>query len=101
LQSRQPTDPFRQNVTWSFYSFLQTIASPSMGAGGYGMIDQGFAVQCDLNNNSQQSIAQGFCFVYLTVPYLSTVRYFVIKLAGGGNVTITSQSTPPTPAQFA
>mgnify|MGYP003336130354 CR=1 FL=1 len=42
----------------------------------------------------------GFLFAYAAVRYLNTVRYFVIKLAGGGNVDVSSQATAPTASQF-
>jgi hypothetical protein len=63
------------------------------------MIDD-FSVQCDLNNNPPNLQALGFLFAYCAVRYLNVVRYFVIKLAGGGNVNVSVQNTAPTPAQF-
>lgn len=99
LQSVQPNDPTRTNALMVVNSFLQSLVDPSSGSGGYGMIDS-FSCQCDQNNNTPTTIAQGFLFLYAAVRYLATVRYFVIKLAGGNNVTVTSQSSAPTAAQL-
>ena len=63
------------------------------------MIDA-WSVQCDLTNNPPALQARGYLFAYCTVRYLNEVRYFVVKLAGGGNVTVTTQSAPPSPTQF-
>ena len=35
-------------------------------------------------------------FAFCAVRYLAVVRYFVIRLAGGNNVTVTVQDTAPT-----
>lgn len=99
LQSVQANDPTRQNAYFAFTSFNSDLASPQFGSGGYGMIDWAIA-QCNLLNNPPVLQARGFLFVYETVRYLNVIRYFVIKLAGGGNVQVTSQVTPPTAAQF-
>jgi hypothetical protein len=79
--------------------FFAQLADPAFGSAGNGIIDA-FAVQCDLANNPPASQALGYLFAYCTVRYLNVVRYFVVKLAGGGNVVVTTQSTPPTPSQF-
>jgi uncharacterized protein len=100
LQSVSPNDPTRQNIYFAFNSFMANLASPQLGSFGYGMIDK-WAVQCDLLNNPPNLQAQGFLFVYVTVRYLNEIRYFVVKLAGGGNVQVTSQATQPSPSQFA
>jgi len=99
LQSISPNDPTRQNVYFAFNSFLANLANPALGSNGYGLIDV-WAVQCDLNNNPPSLQAQGFLNVLVTVRYLNIVRYFIIKLAGGGNVQVTTQATPPSPSQF-
>jgi hypothetical protein len=98
-QSIKPNDPTRAQAKMLLDGFFATLADPSTGVGGYGMID-GWAVTCDLTNNPPALQQRGFLFAYAAVRYLNTVRYFVIKLAGGGNVDVSSQSTIPTAAQF-
>lgn len=104
LQSVSPNDPTRQKVTDTFNSFMQSLALPQLGAGGYGLIDPnppaGGWAQCNLANNPANLQALGYLFCYITVRYLNSVRYFVIKLFGGGNIQVTSQTLPPSPNQF-
>lgn len=99
MQSIRPDDQTRADAKALIDGFLASIQDPAMGSNGNGMIDQ-FYTQCDLSNNPPALQARGFLFLYAAVRYLNVVRYFVIKLAGGGNVQITTQLTPPTPAQF-
>ena len=99
LQSVQANDPTRLAAWFAYNSFMSDLATPALGSGGYGMIDQ-WQVICDLTNNTPTLQARGFLFVYVTVRYLNVVRYFVIKLAGGGNVVVTTQNTVPSAAQF-
>ena len=99
LQSIQANDPTRRQAKALLDGFFAQLADPAVGSGGYGMIDT-WSVQCDLANNPPNLQARGYLFAYAAVRYLNTVRFFVIKLAGGGNVQVTSQSTVPTPAQF-
>ncbi|WP_024516849.1 hypothetical protein [Bradyrhizobium sp. Tv2a-2] len=101
LQSIQPNDQTRAKAKALFDGFSAQLASPQVGLGinGQGMIDA-WSVQCDLLNNPAPLQALGYLFLYWQVRYLNEVRYFVVKFAGGGNVTITPQSTPPTPSQF-
>ena len=99
LQSIRPDDPTRQRAKMLLDSFFASLKSPSVGSNGYGLIDDA-AVICDLSNNPIILQQRGFLFAYCAVRYLNVVRYFVIKLAGGGNVTVTSQSTAPAASQF-
>lgn len=99
LQSIRPDDRTRFDAKALVDGFLASLKDPAMGSNGNGMIDD-FATQCDLNNNPPNLQARGFLFLYAKVRYLNTVRYFVIKLAGGGNVSVTSQATAPSPTQF-
>jgi hypothetical protein len=99
LQSVRPNDKTRSDAKALLDGFFAQLADPAYGSNGNGLIDQ-WSVQCDLNNNTPATQALGYLFAYCTVRYLNTVRYFVVKLAGGGNVNVTVQSTPPTPAQF-
>lgn len=103
LQSIQPNDQTRQRAKALFDGFSAQLASPQVGLGinGQGMIDMPWMVQCDLNNNPPNLQALGYLFLYWQVRYLNVVRYFVIKFMGGGNVTVSVQSTAPSPQQFA
>lgn len=94
LQSIQANDQTRQNAKALFDGFSQQLANPATGLGinGQGMID-GWATQCDLNNNPPASQALGYLFLYWQVRYLNVVRYFVVKFQGGGNVTVASSNT--------
>lgn len=99
LQSIQVNDPTRAAADATISSALQALASPNAGSNGYGMIDA-FSTQCDLNNNPPNLQAMGFLFLYVKVRYLNVVRYFVVQLSGGGNVTVSVQSNQPSPSQF-
>ena len=99
LQSIRPNDKTRADAKALLDGFFAQLADPAYGSNGNGLIDQ-FSVQCDPNNNTPATQALGYLFAYCAVRYLNTVRYFVVKLAGGGNVQVTTQSNPPTPAQF-
>jgi hypothetical protein len=103
LQSIQPNDQTRAQAKALFDGFSAQLASPEVGTGinGQGMIDTPWLVQCDLNNNPANLQALGYLFLYWEVRYLNVVRYFVVKFQGGGNVTVTVQSTQPNPSQFA
>lgn len=103
LQSIQPNDRTRSDAKALFDGFSAQLASPQVGLGinGQGMIDAPWAVTCDLSNNPPNLQAQGYLFLYWQVRYLNVVRYFVVKFQGGGNVTVSSQSTQPSPSQFA
>jgi hypothetical protein len=103
VQSIQPNDQTRANAKALFDGFSQQLASPQFGLGinGQGIIDSPWLVQCDLSNNPPNLQALGFLFLYWTVRYLNVIRYFVVKFQGGGNVTVSVQNTPPSPAQFA
>lgn len=97
LQSIQPNDQTRQQATDLFNGFSAELASPEVGLGinGQGMIDIPWLVQCNLANNPPDLQARGYLFLYWQVRYLNVVRYFVVKFQGGGNVTVSVQSTPP------
>lgn len=99
LQSIRPSDRTRFDAKAMMDGFFASLRDPAMGSNGNGMIDD-FETQCDLNNNPPALQARGFLFLYAKVRYLNVVRYFVVKLAGGGNVEVTSQASPPSPAQF-
>lgn len=103
LQSIQPTDQTRAQAKALFDGFSAQLASPQVGLGinGQGLIDIPWSVQCDLSNNPPNLQALGYLFLYWQVRYLNVIRFFVVKFQGGGNVTVTSQSTPPSPQQFA
>ena len=99
LQSLQANDPTRTKAKMMIDSFLQLLRDPQFGSGGYGMIDQ-FQTVCDLTNNPPTSQALGFLFLYAAIRYLNAVRYFVIQMQGGGNVSVNVQTTPPSQAQL-
>jgi len=101
LQSTRPDDQTRADAKNLLDNFFQNLVDPDSGSGGNGKIDS-FSVVCDLTNNPLTLQAMGFLFAFCAVRYLNTVRYFVIKLAGGGNVpvTVTSQATPPSVSQL-
>lgn len=99
LQSIRPDDRTRSDAKALLDGFFASLANPAVGSNGNGMIDQ-WAVVCDLTNNPANLQARGYLFAYCAVRYLNTVRYFVVKLAGGGNVQVTTQATQPNVAQF-
>lgn len=103
VQSIQPSDQTRNNAKALFDGLSAQLASPQVGQGinGQGLIDSPWMVQCDLSNNPPNLQALGYLFLYWQVRYLNVIRYFVVKFAGGGNVTINVQNTPPSPSQFA
>jgi hypothetical protein len=99
LQSIQANDPTRANAKALFDGLSAQLASSSFGSNGQGMIDT-WSTVCDLTNNPPDLQARGYLFLFWTVRYLNVVRYFVVKLAGAGNVSVTVQSTPPTVSQL-
>ena len=99
LQSIRPNDKTRADAKALLDGFFAQLADPAYGSNGNGLIDQ-WSVQCDLQNNTPATQPLGYLFAYCAVRYLNVVRYFVVKLAGGGNVTVTVQSTTPTASQF-
>jgi hypothetical protein len=102
LQSIQPNDQTRANAKSLFDGLSAQLASSEVGLGinGQGMIDRPWSVQCDLNNNPPNLQALGYLFLYWQVRYLNVIRYFVVKFQGVGNVTVSVQSSQPTPQQF-
>ena len=103
LQSIQPNDQTRANAKSLFDGFSAQLASPQVGLGinGQGMIDTPWLVQCDLQNNPPNLQALGYLFLYWQVRYLNVIRYFIVKFQGGGNVSVSVQSSQPSPSQFA
>jgi hypothetical protein len=103
LQSIQPNDQTRAQAKALFDGLSSQLASPQVGLGinGQGIIDAPWSVVCDLTNNPPNLQAQGYLFLYWQVRYLNTIRYFVVKFQGGGNITVNVQNTPPSPTQFA
>jgi hypothetical protein len=99
LQSIQPNDPTRANAKALFDGFSAQLANPVSGSNGLGIIDT-WSVVCDLSNNTPDSQSRGYLFLFWEVRYLNTVRYFVVKLAGGGNVSVTQQETIPSVSQL-
>lgn len=99
LQSGQTNDPTRANAKALFDGFSAQLASPVSGSNGLGIIDSASSV-CDLSNNTPDSQSRGFLFLFWQVRYLNTVRFFIVKLAGGGNVTVTQQETIPSVSQL-
>ncbi|MCC3246678.1 hypothetical protein LG047_15360 [Methylocystis sp. WRRC1] len=99
LQSNRPDDRTRADAKALIDGFLGSLKDPAVGSNGNGIIED-FATVCDLSNNPLILQARGFLFLYAAVKYFNTVRYFIIKLASGGTVDVTSQSTPPQIQQF-
>jgi hypothetical protein len=99
LQSSRPDDPTRTRAKNLVDGFLARLQDPNSGSSGQGIIDS-FQTVCDLTNNSLDEQAAGYLFLAAQVRYLNAVRYFVIRLAGGGNVEITSSSTAPAGVTF-
>ena len=93
-------DPTRKKAKSILDSFGGVLKDPAFGSGGYGVIED-WGTICDLSNNQPASIQRGFLFAYVAALYLNAVRTFVIKLNGGGNVTVASASTAATSVQAA
>lgn len=93
LQSQELNDPTRTSALQTFDSLGQSLASPSAGSGGYGLIDN-FLMICALGdgNNTPQTIQAGQLYLTANIEYLNVVRIFVINLFGGGNVSVTLQA---------
>ena len=96
LQSQRPADPTRTAALQTFDSLDQSLVDPASGSNGYGMIDA-FLNICDLTNNPPQLVQRGYLFLTSRVRYLNVVRYFVINLFGGGNVSVTVSTTNTLP----
>jgi len=43
---------------------------------------------------------RGYLFLYAAVKYLNVVRYFVVKMAAGGSVSVTNESTASEIARY-
>jgi hypothetical protein len=95
LQSFRADDPTRAKAKAVLDSFFQDLKNPASGSDGYGMIDD-FATQCDARNNTPTTVRAASCSPSARSATSTVVRYFVIKLAGGNNVSITVQDTAPT-----
>lgn len=102
LQSIQPNDSTRSDAKALFDGFSAQLADPAFGLGinGQGMIDAWQTV-CDLTNNTPDTQAKGYLFLYWKVRYLNVIRYFVVKFQGGGNVTVTVSASAPNATSFA
>lgn len=88
LQSlARPDDPTRQLAKALLDGFFAGLKDPASGSGGYGIIDD-YANFCGLNENPPALIVQGFLVAISKVRYLNVVRYFLVKLNGGGNVDV-------------
>jgi hypothetical protein len=103
LQSYKPDDPTRAKADAVLTSYFADLANPAFGSDGYGLID---AASVDTSfgpgrPNTASTVSRGFLFAFCAVRYLNVVRYFVIKLAGGNNVSITVQGNAPTSATAA
>jgi hypothetical protein len=88
-------DPTRKLAKTLLDSFFTVLTNPAFGSGGYGVIED-FANQCNLANNPPTSVQRGFLIAYSAVKYLNVVRTFVIRLNGGGNVQVSSQTVDDT-----
>jgi hypothetical protein len=91
LQSIRPDDPTRERAKQMLDGFFALLADPNSGSSGQGIIDT-WSTVCDLTNNPPSSQARGYLFASCKVRYLNVVRYFVIRLAGGGGVNVTSSN---------
>ncbi|CAN7329243.1 phage tail protein [Variovorax sp. LjRoot84] len=85
LQSIQPNDPTRREVTATLSAFLQAMVDQKM-------IDE-FSVICDLSNNPPNRQALGYLQADVKVRYLSVIEKFLINLEGGQSVQVARQQT--------
>ena len=100
LQSQRATDPTRTQALQTFDSYCQSQVDPSSGSDGYGKIDA-FLNTCRGPNepgteNTAATIQGGYLFLTSRLEYLNVVRYFVVNLFGGGNVSVTVSANLPT-----
>ena len=51
-----------------------------------------YSVTCNSSNNTSQQESLGYLVCAVKVRYLNIVRFFLINLEGGGNVTVTIQN---------
>lgn len=51
-----------------------------------------YSVVCNSSNNTSQQESLGYLVCAVKVRYLNVVRFFLINLEGGGNVTVTIQN---------
>lgn len=87
LQSIQPNDPLRRQVSATIAAFLEAMK-------GQGMIDD-YSVICDLTNNTPNRIALGYLQADVKVRYLAVVEKFLINMEGGQSVQVARQQTTP------
>jgi hypothetical protein len=85
LQSVQANDPVREAVRNALNSYF----GPKVGT----VIDN-FSAQCDLNNNTPDTIRAGYLYATVLVEYLSVINKFVINLTAGQTVQVTASSSP-------
>lgn len=90
LQSTQPNDPLRRNVTSSVQMNLQALmGDPSRGV--IGQIDN-YSVTSNLTNNDPQTIADDELFVDVSVNLLSNAGRIYVRANIGQGVNITSSA---------
>ena len=89
LQSIQPTDPLRTQISGNGNAWLQGLATQVPA-----MIDSG-TWQCDLNNNSVAGINAGNCVSNVNVKYLSVATNIIANLLGGQTVQVQSITSIP------
>ncbi|MEJ7685626.1 MAG: phage tail sheath C-terminal domain-containing protein [Variovorax sp.] len=85
LQSLDPNDPVRRQVTATLSAFLQAMVDQNM-------VDE-FSVICDLSNNAPNRQALGYLQADVKVRYLSVIEKFLINLEGGQSVQVARQQT--------
>ncbi len=85
LQSQKPQDPLRAAVR----GVLNTAYSQLVSAG---LLDD-YSVQCDINNNPPNVVANHFMYIYIKAVFLSVVRYLVAQIQGGTTVSISVSNT--------
>lgn len=99
LQSNRPNDRAREDAKSLVDGFFGYLKDPAVGSYGNGIIED-FATICDQSNNPLPTQMRGYLFLYAAVKYLNVVRYFVVKLAAGGSVSVTSESTASEIARY-
>lgn len=99
LQSNRPNDRAREDAKSLVDGFFGFLKDPAVGSYGNGIIED-FATICDLSNNPLPTQMRGYLNLYAVVKYLNVVRYFVVKMAAGGSVAVTSESTASDVARY-
>lgn len=99
LQTNRPNDRTREDAKSLVDGFFGYLKDPAVGSLGNGIIED-FATICDQSNNPLPSQMRGYLFLYAAVKYLNVVRYFVVKMAAGGSVSVTNESTASEIARY-